>query len=176
MLLTPGVDMTTGSLGQGASAAVGLALAQKMDDKKSRTFLFLGDGECNEGQVWEAVMFANQHKLGNLTAFVDNNSKQLDGTTAEIMNMGDIAAKFTSFGWHAQTVDGGDAAAILKSLETAANITDKPSCIVLTTTKGAKVPTIEKIEYNHHLPLEGEMLAAALAECEVMLKELGGSV
>jgi transketolase len=169
MLLTPGVDMTTGSLGQGSSAAVGLALAQKLDHKGSRTFLFLGDGECNEGQVWEAAMFAAQHKLGNLTAFVDYNQKQLDGTTKEVMDMGDIAAKFDSFGWHSQTIDGNDVSEILKALETAATVAYKPSCIVLNTTKGAKVPTIENIEYNHHIVLDGDMLAKALSECEAML-------
>ena len=96
--LTPGVDMTTGSLGQGVSTALGMALAQKLDNKDSKTYLFIGDGECNEGQVWEGAMFAHQHKLGNLVAFVDDNGKQLDGYTKDVMDVGNIAAKFESFG------------------------------------------------------------------------------
>ncbi|MDR2167023.1 MAG: transketolase [Clostridiales bacterium] len=169
-LLTPGVDMTTGSLGQGASAAAGLALAQKMDNLDSRTFLILGDGECNEGQVWEAALFANQYKLSNLIAFVDYNKKQLDGTTAEVMDMGDISAKFASFGWHTQNIDGGCVKSILAALNAVS--ADAPSCIVLNTIKGAKVPTVEKIEYNHHIVVEGDLLAAAIAECELELQKL----
>ena len=173
-LLTPGVDMTTGSLGQGASAAAGLALAQKMDGIDTRTFLILGDGECNEGQVWEMALFAAQHKLNNLYAFVDYNKKQLDGTTAEVMNMGDIAAKFASFGWRALSVDGGSVQQI-KEIISGTNLleyADTPTCIVLNTVKGAGAPSIEAVEYNHHMVVEGDVLATALAECEAELKRL----
>ena len=171
--LTTGVDMTTGSLGQGASAAAGLALAQKMDELDSRTYLILGDGECNEGQVWEMALFAAQHKLNNLVAFVDYNKKQLDGTTSEVMEMGDIAAKFESFGWTAYSIDGGCVATIKESIEKVA-ASDKPVCIVLNTTKGAGVPTIAGVEYNHHMVVEGDVYANALAECEAKLKKLEG--
>ena len=171
--LTPGVDMTTGSLGQGTSTAAGLALAQKLDESGARTYVFVGDGECNEGQVWEVALFANMQKLDNLIMFVDYNRKQLDGTTEEIMDMGDIAAKFASFGWHTESIDGGCVAAIGEALKKA-HASDKPSCIVLNTVKGLGVRCIEEIEYNHHIVLEGELLETALAECEAKLKSLEG--
>ena len=170
MRLTPGVDMTTGSLGQGASTAAGLALAQKLDKIDARTYLILGDGECNEGQVWEAVMFANQYKLDNLVAFVDYNKKQLDGTTDAVMDMGSFAAKFEAFGWNVKDIDGNDVESIITALEGIPK-NGKPTCIVLNTTKGAKVPVVENVALNHHMVVEGELLEAALAHCEQMLKE-----
>ncbi|MCL2168918.1 MAG: transketolase [Defluviitaleaceae bacterium] len=176
--LTPGVDMTTGSLGQGASLAAGLALAQKMDDLNSRTFLILGDGECNEGQVWEMALFAAQHKLGNLIAFVDNNKKQLDGTTSEVMEMGDIAKKFASFGWKALGLDGGCVRQIKEAI-LGISLTGRahvPTCIVLNTVKGAGVPSVEAIEYNHHMVVDGDILATAIREATETLKNLGGDV
>lgn len=172
--LTPGIDMTTGSLGQGVSTAIGLALAQKMDGKDSRTYLFVGDGECNEGQVWEGALFANQQKLDNLTLFVDYNHKQLDGSTEEVLDMGDIAAKFTAFGWHVQSIDGNDVEAISKAIKTVQSVKDKPSCIVLNTVKGAGVPCVELIELNHHIVLDGELLETAIKECEEALVKLEG--
>ena len=172
--LTPGVDMTTGSLGQGASSAVGLALAQKLDGMGARTYLFLGDGECNEGQVWEAAMFAAQHKLGNLITFVDQNGKQLDGRTAEIIDMGDIEEKFASFGWHTQTIDGHEIAAINAAIASAQIMTDQPSCIVLKTTKGYGAESISEVELNHHMVVDGEVLERAITECELALQKLEG--
>jgi transketolase len=163
--LTPGIDMTTGSLGQGASAACGLALAQKMDGKGARTYLFVGDGECNEGQVWEAALFANQQRLDNLIMFVDYNHKQLDGTTEEVNDMGDMAAKFAAFGWSVQSIDGGDVEAIEAAVMAAQAMAGKPSCIVLNTVKGAGVPCIEAIALNHHIQLEGGLLERAIYEC-----------
>jgi len=170
--LTPGVDMTTGSLGQGASTAIGLALAQKMDEKGARTYLFTGDGECNEGQVWEAALFAPQHGLDNLTWIVDYNHKQLDGTTEEVLDMGDIGAKFAAFGWHVQTVDGSNVEPFEAALNAASAETRSPSCIVMNTVKGAGVPLIEEIELNHHIVLEGEMLQKSIAHLEKVLAEL----
>jgi transketolase len=174
--LTPGIDMTTGSLGQGASTACGLALAQKLDEDGGRTYLFVGDGEINEGQVWEATLFANQQKLGNLTMFVDHNRKQLDGTTEEIMELGDIASKFASFGWHTQTIDGSSVEAISEAVKVAGEVPDKPSCIVLNTVKGAGVSCVEEIEYNHHIVLDGELLEKAIAQCVATLEKLEGGV
>jgi len=174
MKLTPGVDMTTGSLGQGASAAVGLALAQKMDNMGARTYLFLGDGECNEGQVWEAAMFAAQHKLGNLIAFVDQNGKQLDGRTEEIIDMGDLEEKFASFGWHTQTIDGHEVAAINGAIASAQIMADQPSCIVLKTTKGYGASSIAEVALNHHMVVDGDVLERAIAECELALQKLEG--
>ena len=173
-LLTPGIDMTTGSLGQGVSTAIGLALAQKMDETGARTYLFVGDGECNEGQVWEGAMFAAAHKLDNLTLFVDHNGKQLDGTEKEVLDMGDFMAKFKAFGWHTQTIDGGECAAIQAAVTAAQIVTDRPSCIILNTVKGAGVSSIANIEANHHLVLEGELLEAAIRECEQALIALEG--
>jgi len=172
--LTPGVDMTTGSLGQGASAAAGIALAQKMNDSAARTFLILGDGECNEGQVWEMALFAQQHKLDNLITFVDYNKKQLDGTTSEVMEMDCIGEKFNAFGWRALVLDGGCVRTIREAIDGAHLLgrSARPTCIVLNTTKGAKVPSIEAVEYNHHMVIEGDVYATALAECEAELARL----
>ena len=171
-LLTPGIDMTTGSLGQGVSTAIGLAMAQRMDGTGAQTYLVVGDGECNEGQVWEGVLFARQQKLDNLVAFVDYNKKQLDGLTEEVMDMGDISAKFSSFGWHTQEVDGGDVEDIARAISQAKQHADLPSCIVMHTTKGAKVQSIASIEQNHHIVLEGDLLATAIEECQQALAEL----
>ncbi len=170
--LTPGIDMTTGSLGQGTSAAVGIALAQKLDKKDNYTYLFTGDGELNEGQCWEAAMFAPQHNLDNLIWFVDYNGKQLDGRLEDIIDLGDIAAKFESFGWHAQSIDGGDILAIHDAIQTAKSEKDVPSCIVLNTVKGAGVPVIEDIELNHHIPLEGDTFKKALSTVKDAFKKL----
>jgi len=173
-LLTPGIDMTTGSLGQGVSTAVGLALAQRMDGKGAKTYVFVGDGECNEGQVWEGAMFAAAHKLDNLTFLVDYNCKQLDGTTTEILDMGELGAKFSAFGFHVQDIDGGDVAAIHEALTATEQVADRPSCIVLHTMKGAGVSAVIDIELNHHIPLEGELLEKALIECQETLDALEG--
>ena len=171
-LLTPGIDMTTGSLGQGVSAAIGLALAQKMDNSGAKTYLFVGDGECNEGQVWEGAMFAAQHKLDNLVLFVDHNRKQLDGRMEEIMDLGDIAEKFSAFGFHTQTIDGSEIAAINAAITAASLVPDKPSCIVLNTIKGKGVKAVEDMEINHHIVFEGQLFEEALKECEDRLLSL----
>ena len=167
--LTPGVDMTTGSLGQGVSTALGMALAQKLDNKDSKTYLFIGDGECNEGQVWEGAMFAHQHKLGNLVAFVDDNGKQLDGYTKDVMDVGNIAAKFESFGWEATTIDGHDIEAIVDAIEAALKVTDKPSCIVLKTVKGKGVKDLEDMMLNHHVRIDDDFTNKGLAELEEVM-------
>ena len=170
--LTPGVDMTTGSLGQGVSTALGMALAQKLDNKDSKTYLFIGDGECNEGQVWEGAMFAHQHKLGNLVAFVDDNGKQLDGYTKDVMDVGNIAAKFESFGWDATTIDGHDIEAIVDAIEAALKVTDKPSCIVLKTVKGKGVKDLEDMMLNHHVRIDDDFTNKGLAELEEVMAGL----
>jgi transketolase len=164
--------MTTGSLGQGVSTSIGLALAQKLDGRDSRTYLVTGDGELNEGQAWEGAMFAPQQKLVNLTWFVDYNKKQLDGTTEEVIDLGDVAVKFADFGWHTQTINGQDVEAVVNALEAAKAAKDKPSCIVLNTTKGAGVPCIEEIELNHHVVVEGELLKNSLTYIEKVLSNL----
>lgn len=149
--LTIGVDMTTGSLGQGASTAVGVALGNKMDKRENTTYLILGDGELQEGQVWEAAMFASQQKLDNLIAFVDNNKQQLDGYTKDINDLLDIKKKFESFGWQAFQVDGANVEDIIEAIENAKLSKGKPSVIVLDTIKGKGCSFAEGVLDNHHM-------------------------
>jgi len=160
---TPGIDMTTGSLGQGASAALGMAIATR--DKGNHVYLLMGDGECNEGQVWEMAMSAAHYGVSNLIAFVDYNHKQLDGNTEDILDMGDIGAKFETFGWYKQEVDGADVEAIYDAIEDAKeNNGGKPSMIVLQTIKGKGVKWIEEMAANHHIVINKEQAEAAIAE------------
>ena len=135
---TPGVDLTTGSLGQGMSTATGVALANKVDGRTNHVFVFVGDGECDEGQVWEAAQFAAHYKLDNLVCFVDSNKRQLDGSVDDIMSHGKgIGAKFDAFGWNVIDVaDGNDVEQIYDAVEAAYQVTGKPTCIVLNTIKG----------------------------------------
>ena len=135
---TPGVDLTTGSLGQGMSTATGAALANKVDGRDNHVFVFVGDGECDEGQVWEAAQFAAHYKLDNLVCFVDSNKRQLDGSVDDIMSHGKgIGAKFDAFGWNVIDVaDGNDVEQIYDAVEAAYQVTGKPTCIVLNTIKG----------------------------------------
>ncbi len=169
---TPGIDMTTGSLGQGASSAAGIALAHKMDGKKNRIYLVLGDGELDEGQVWEMALFAPQHRLSNLTAFVDYNRLQLDGPTDEICALGDIAAKFREFGWYAQSIDGHDVSAVYEAIEKAKKESEKPSMIVLNTIKGNGWSGSAGRASCHNQTVSKEQLADALREMEAALKEI----
>lgn len=152
----PGVDMTTGSLGQGSSLAMGIALGNKMADRDNYTYLLLGDGECNEGQVWEAVMFASSKKLDNLIAFVDDNKQQLDGFTKEISNMEDFASKFRAFGWDAQSMDGHDVEAITDAIEKAKAEKGVPSVIVLNTIKAKGYKKWEGKQGNHNFKITME--------------------
>ncbi len=135
---TPGVDLTTGSLGQGMSTATGAALANKVDGRTNHVFVFVGDGECDEGQVWEAAQFAAHYKLDNLVCFVDSNKRQLDGSVDDIMSHGKgIGAKFDAFGWNVIDVaDGNDVEQIYDAVEAAYQVAGKPTCIVLNTIKG----------------------------------------
>ena len=162
--LTPGVDMSTGSLGQGISTAIGVALGNRMDHKDSYTYLILGDGECNEGQIWEGVLFAAHHKLGNLITFIDCNKQQLDGFTKDILDMGDLAGKFSCFGWYAQEVDGHDVGAIFNAVEKAKNTAaGRPSVIVLHTSKGKGCSFAEGIVDNHHMTFSDALIDEAIA-------------
>ncbi len=139
----PGVDMSTGSLGQGISAAVGMALADKIDETGARVYAILGDGEIQEGMVWEAAMAAAHYGLGNLTAFVDNNGLQIDGKNDEVMTVSPVAEKFESFGWHVQSIDGHDFEQIAAALEEAKKVSDRPSAIIAKTIKGKGVSFME---------------------------------
>ncbi len=171
MRKTPGVDMTTGSLGQGSSTAAGIALGNKIQNSNSYTYLVLGDGELNEGQVWEAAMFAPAKKLSNLIAFVDVNGQQLDGRTEDVLDLGDVAAKFFAFGWHTQSVDGHNISEILKAIENAKQETTLPSMIILNTVKGNGCKFAMSKYPNHSLNFAPGDLDESIALVEEELKK-----
>ena len=154
--LTPGVDMTTGSLGQGTSTACGMALGDRLKGRKNRVFLVVGDGECDEGQVWEAFSFASAKKLSNLVVLLDWNKKQLDGRTDEVLPMGDFKAKMEAFGFSTQLVNGNDVEALAEALENTRGGGDKPYAIIMDTIKGAGVKEVEETEMNHSIPVSKE--------------------
>ncbi|MCI8617062.1 MAG: transketolase [Clostridia bacterium] len=139
----PGVDMTTGSLGQGLSSANGMAIAGKLDNKDYRVYCILGDGEIEEGQVWEAAMASSKYKLDNLCVIVDNNNLQIDGTIEEVMSSYPIDEKFRSFGFQIINIDGHDIDEIIKAFEVAKNVKGKPTCIIAKTIKGKGVSFME---------------------------------
>ena len=153
---TPGVDMTTGSLGQGTSLAAGMALGDKLKGRPSRVFLIVGDGEANEGQVWEAFAFAAAKKLDNLVVLLDWNKRQLDGWTEEVYPMGDFAAKFEAFGFDTVKVDGNDVEAVAAALERTRQGGGRPFAIVLDTVKGAGIQEVADTAMNHSLPVSDE--------------------
>ena len=139
----PGVDMSTGSLGQGLSIANGMAIASKMDNLGCRVYCILGDGEIEEGQIWEAAMSAAQYKLDNLCLIVDNNNLQIDGTIEEVMSSYPIDDKFKSFGFNVITINGHDFIQILQAFEEAKNCKDKPTAIIAKTIKGKGITFME---------------------------------
>ena len=148
---TPGVDLTTGSLGLGLSAGLGVALGNRIRGIAAHTYVILGDGEINEGQIWEAAMAAVQFRAGRLVAFVDYNRMQIDGTTEEVMDLGDIAGKWRSFGWHVQRVSGHDTAVLNDAIDAARAETELPSVIILDTVKGKDVFFAEGLVASHHM-------------------------
>lgn len=165
MLKTPGIDMSTGSLGQGLSCAVGMAKASKIVGDTATIYAIIGDGECQEGQIWEAAMTAAQYKLNNLITFVDVNRAQCDGWVDDIVSMDHMKERWESFGFNVQEIDGHDVAAIYDAIVTAKKSESKPSVILLNTVKGKGIPTFEKLGCkNHHIPITKELEAQALAE------------
>ena len=168
----PGVDMSTGSLGQGISAAVGMALAGKMDDRNYRVYAILGDGEIEEGQVWEAAMSAAKYHLDHLCAIVDVNGLQIDGSTADVMPSEPLDKKFEAFNWNVLHVDGHDYAAIAAALEQAAACKDKPTVILARTIKGKGVSYMENNAGWHGKAPNDEQYEIAKAELERALAEL----
>ena len=174
MVHVPGVDMSTGSLGQGLSAAVGMALAAKLRSKSYRTYAVCGDGEIEEGQIWEAVMSAAKWKLDNLCAFVDVNGLQIDGPTAKVMPSEPLDQKFAAFGWHVVKVDGHDMAALLAALEEARAVKGQPTVILAATVKGKGVSFMENQVGWHGKAPNDEQFAQAKAELEAAIKELEG--
>jgi transketolase len=168
---TSGIDMTTGSLGQGMSTSIGVALGNRLDKRDSWTYLILGDGELDEGQVWEGALFAHHFKLDNLITFVDCNKQQLDGYTKDIMDLGDIEAKFKSFGWHARSVNGHDTGAITEAIDNAKAVKGIPSVIVLDTCKGKGCTFAEGILGNHHMAFTKEQGEQAIEAAQKALDE-----
>ena len=168
MNYVPGVDMSTGSLGQGISTAVGMALAGKLDKKDYRVYTILGDGELEEGQVWEAAMSAAHYKLDNLTAFVDYNGLQIDGNVTDVMNPEPITNKFEAFNWNVISIEGHNYEEIISAINEAKNVKDKPTVIVCKTVKGKGVSFMENQCGCHGTAPNKE-------QCEAAIKELGGA-
>lgn len=164
MTYVPGVDMSTGSLGQGISTSVGMALSAKLSNESFRTYTLLGDGECNEGLVWEAAMCAAHYKLDNLCAMLDFNGLQIDGANEDVMGISPIDEKFKSFGWHVIHVDGHDYEGILAAFEEAKNTKGKPSILIAKTVKGKGVSFMENEASWHGSAPNDEQLKQAMID------------
>ncbi len=166
---TPGVDMTAGSLGQGLSAAVGMALGCRLDKLDNKVYCIIGDGESNEGQIWEAAMAASQFKLSNLIVFTDYNKMQIDGYLHEIMNIEDITSKWISFGWFTQRVNGHDFEQLDFAIQRALNEKCRPSMIICDTIKGKGFASGEGKVESHNMTFDKSVAEEAikkLEECE----------
>ncbi|MCM1226075.1 MAG: transketolase [Clostridium sp.] len=169
-----GVDMSSGSLGQGISAACGMALAGKLDKRSYKVYTVLGDGEIQEGQVWEAAMFAAHNKLDNLIAVVDNNGLQIDGPVTEVCSPEPITDKFAAFGWHVITMDGHDFDSMEKAFDEAEKISGKPVVIIQKSIKGKGVSFMENQVSWHGVAPDTKQYEQAMSELDAMLKELEG--
>jgi len=172
MKKVPGVEMSTGSLGQGLSVANGMALAGKLDKKEYRVFVLLGDGEIQEGQIWEAAMTASHYKLDNLTVFLDHNGLQIDGKITEVMSPEPVDEKFKAFGWHVIKIDGHDFNQIEKAVNEAKTIKGKPTIIVAETIKGKGVSFMENQAGWHGTAPNKEQAEMALQELQKQLESL----
>lgn len=166
--LTPGVDMTTGSLGQGFSCAVGVAIGARMQKKDFWTFVCIGDGESQEGQIWEAAMLAGSQKLEKLIAFTDYNKLQIDGTVEQINGLYPLHEKWNSFGWHVQVVDGHDIKALKNAIMLAQNLSGRPSMIIMDTIKGKGARFAENKLSSHNMAVTQEMCQEAIREIQEM--------
>lgn len=164
--LVKGVEVSTGSLGQGLSMACGMALGLRLDNIDSKVFVYMGDGELQEGSVWEAAMQAAHRNLKNIIAIVDKNNLQIDGCTKDVMDVGDVCAKFKAFGWNTIEIDGHDIEAIYQAIETAKQNEAKPTVIVANTIKGKGVSFMENQAGWHGKAPNDEQLKQALAELE----------
>lgn len=173
---TPGVDMSSGSLGQGISSAVGMALAAKLDNKSYRTYTLLGDGEIQEGQVWEAAMFAGHRKLDNLVVIVDNNGLQIDGKIDDVCSPYPIDKKFEAFNFHVINIDGNDFDQIDAAFKEAKATKGMPTAIIAKTVKGKGVSFMENNAGWHGKAPNDEEYATAMADLEKIGKELGLSL
>ena len=168
---TPGIDMTTGSLGQGISSACGIALGDRMDGRNSTTWVIIGDGELDEGQNWEGFLFAHQYKLSNLIAIIDVNGQQLDGYTRDVMDLGDVGRKLDAFGWKVFECDGHSIPALYQAFSDAKEYAEGPAAVVMHTRKGNGCSFAEGIVSNHHINFKPEQMAEALAKAEAVLEE-----
>lgn len=168
----PGVEISSGSLGQGLSVANGMAIADKMDNIASRIYCMMGDGETNEGQVWEAAMTAAHYKLDKICAIIDFNKLQIDGWCCEVKHQGEYRAKWENFGWHTEEADGHDFESLEKAFGEAAKVKDKPQIIIAHTVKGKGVSFVEnKVEWHGIAPKKDE-LDKALAELDALEKTI----
>ncbi len=168
----PGVDMSTGSLGQGISAACGMALSGKLDNETYKVYAILGDGEIEEGQVWEAAMFAAHYQLDNLVAVIDNNGLQIDGKISEVMSPYPIDEKFKAFGWHVIVIDGHDFDAIDKAFNEAETVANQPVAIIQKSVKGKGVSYMENQVSWHGAAPNEEQYNIAMSELQAKLDEL----
>lgn len=168
----PGVDMSTGSLGQGISAANGMALSAKLDNKDYKVYTILGDGEIEEGQVWEAAMFAAHYKLDNLVAFLDNNGLQIDGNIADVMNSNPIDKKFEAFNWNVITIDAHDYDQIRAAIDKAHATKGKPTIIIAKSIKGKGVSFMENQAAWHGSAPNAEQYEQAIKELDEAISQL----
>ncbi len=172
----PGVDMSTGSLGQGVSVAGGMALAAKLDGKSYRVYSILGDGELEEGQVWELAMFAPHYKLDNFTIFVDNNGLQIDGDISKVMNPNPIDKKFEAFGWHVVHADAHDFNSLLDAINEAKATKGKPTAVIMKSVKGKNVSFMENNAGWHGAAPNDEQYTQAISELDAIIAELEASL
>lgn len=171
---TPGIDMTTGSLGQGTSLACGMALGDRLRGHSSRTFLIVGDGESDEGQVWEAFSFAAAKRLDNLVVLLDWNKRQLDGWTDDILPMGDYVAKLTAFGFDTVKINGNDVEQLSEALAHTRTGAGKPFAIVMDNVKGAGIADVANTVMNHSLPVSDEQYEKWMGQLQAELAALEG--
>ena len=169
----PGVDMSSGSLGQGISAAVGMAVAAKMDQRDSRVYAIVGDGESEEGQVWEALMFAARHKLDNLCVIIDYNGLQIDGRVADIVNPAPFESKMAAFGLHVITVNAHDFDELERAFAEAKTVKGQPTAIIANSVKGKGVSFMEDLAKWHGSAPNDEQYEKAVAEIQARLNTLG---
>jgi transketolase len=169
MLSLPGIEMSTGSLGQGLSAANGMALANRLDKRNSRIYCLMGDGECQEGQIWEAAMTSAHYKLDKLTAIVDHNKFQIDGPVEKIKSLAPFPDKWKAFGWNVLSCDGHKISALIESFEKAERTKGKPTVIIAETIKGKGVSFMEAnpLDYHGKAPTEGEEKQAIAELCRL---------
>ena len=172
----PGVDMSTGSLGQGVSVAGGMALAAKLDNKDFRVYTVLGDGELEEGQVWEQAMFAAHYKLDNLTAFIDFNGLQIDGDITKVMNPTPIDKKFEAFGWNVIVTDAHDFDALMAAIDNAKATKGKPTAVIMKSVKGKNVSFMENNAGWHGAAPNEEQYNQAIAELDKIIADLEASL